>query len=70
MLNINCLSFTPQQLMADRDIEREKLIRTNQLNDILKQEWNKKSKEEKQEFISKFIESMTLLKDKKRRILY
>ena len=70
MLNINHLSFTPQQLMADRDIEREKLIRTNQLNNILKQEWNKKSKEEKQEFISKFIESMTLLKDKKRRILY
>ena len=64
MLNINHLSFTPQQLMADRDIEREKLIRTNQLNDILKQEWNRKSKEEKQEFISKFIESMTLLKDK------
>ena len=64
MLNINCLSFTPQQLMADRDIEREKLIRTNQLNDILKQEWNKKSKEEKQEFISKFVDSMTLLKDK------
>ena len=70
MLNINHLSFTPQQLMADRDIEREKLIRTNQLNNILKQEWDKKSKEEKQEFISKFIESMTLLKDKKRRILY
>ena len=70
MLNITHLSFTPQQLMADRDIEREKLIRTNQLNDILKQEWNNKSKVEKQEFISKFIESMTLLKDKKRRILY
>ena len=70
MLNINHLSFTPQQLMADRDIEREKLIRTNQLNNILEQEWNKKSKEGKQEFISKFIESMTLLKNKKRRILY
>ena len=70
MLNINHQSFTPQQLMADRDIEREKLIRTNKLNNILKQEWNKKSKEEKQEFISKFIESITLLKDKKRRILY
>lgn len=64
------MSFTQQQLMADRDIEREKLIRTNQLNNILKQEWNKKSKEGKQEFISKFIESMTLLKNKKRRILY
>ena len=63
-LNVNSLSFTPQQLMADRDIEREKLIKDNKLNETLKQEWNKKSKEEKQEFISKFIESMTLLKNK------
>ncbi len=70
MLNVNSLSFTPQQLMADRDIEREKLIKDNKLNETLKQEWNKKSKEEKQEFISKFIESMTLLKNKKRRILH
>lgn len=69
-LNTNSLSFTPQQLMADRDIEREKLIKDNKLNKTLKQEWNKKSKEEKQEFISKFIESMTLLKNKKRRILH
>ena len=45
ILNVNSLSFTPQQLMADRDIEREKLIRDNKLNEILKQEWNKKSKE-------------------------
>lgn len=69
-LNMNSLSFTPQQLMADRDTEREKLIKDNKLNETLKQEWNKKSKEEKQEFISKFIESITLLKNKKRRILY
>ncbi len=69
-LNANSLSFTPQQLMADRDIEREKLIKDNKLNETLKQEWNKKSKEEKQEFISKFIESMKLLKNKKRRILH
>ncbi len=69
-LNANSLSFTPQQLMADRDIKREKLIKDNKLNETLKQEWDKKSKEEKQEFISKFIESMTLLKNKKRRILY
>ena len=69
-LNMNSLSFTPQQLLADRDIEREKLIKDNKLNETLKQEWNKKSKEEKQEFISKFIESMKLLKNRKRRILY
>ncbi len=70
MLNVNSLSFTPQQLIANRDIEREKLIKDNKLTETLKQEWNKKSKEEKQEFISKFIESITLLKNKKRRILH
>lgn len=63
-LNLNSITFTPQQLMADRDIEREKLIRNNTLNERIKAEWKKKSKEEKQEFISKFIESMKLIKNK------
>ena len=63
-LNLNSISFTPQQLLADRDIEREKLIKDDKLNEIIKEEWNKKSKEEKQEFISKFIESVILIKDK------
>ena len=63
-LNLNSITFTPQQLMADRDIEREKVIRNNTLNETIKAEWNKKSKEEKQEFISKFIESMKLIKNK------
>jgi hypothetical protein len=51
--------------MADRDIERELHIRDNKLNTILREEWNKKSKEEKQEFISKFIESVILIKNDK-----
>lgn len=63
-LNLNSITFTPGQLMADRDIEREKLIRNNTLNETIKTERNKKSKEEKQEFISKFIESMKLIKNK------
>ena len=63
-LNLNSISFSPQQLLADRDIEREKLIKDDKLNEIIKEEWNKKSKEEKQEFISKFIESVVLKKDK------
>ena len=62
-LNLNSITFSPQQLMADRDIEREKQIRDNTLNETIKGEWNKKSKEEKQEFISKFIESVVLIKD-------
>lgn len=44
ILNLNILTFTPHQLMADRDIEREKLIRDNKLNEILKQEWYKNLK--------------------------
>ena len=63
-LNLNSISFTPGQLLADRDIEREKLIKDDKLNEIIKEEWDKKSKEEKQEFISKFIESVILIKDK------
>ena len=63
-LNLNSITFAPQQLMADRDIGREKLIRNNKLNETIKAEWDKKSKEEKQEFISKFIESMKLIKNK------
>ena len=43
-LNLNSVSFTPQQLMADRDIEREKLIRNNKLNETIKVEWNKNQK--------------------------
>jgi len=50
-LNLNSITFTPQQLMADRDIEREKLIRNNALDETIKAEWNKKSKEEKQKLI-------------------
>ena len=67
--NLNSITFSPQQLMADRDIEREKQIRNNTLNETIKEEWNKKSKEEKQEFISKFIESVTLVKDENRELI-
>ena len=47
-LNLNAITFSLQQLMDDRDIEREKQIRDNTLNETIKEEWNKKSKEEKQ----------------------
>lgn len=64
-LSLNNISFTPQSLMANRDIEREIHIRSDNLKEILKTKWNKKSKEEKQEFISKFIESVILIKNDK-----
>ncbi len=65
IIDINKQTFSPQSLMAYRDVEKEKLIRSNKFKDMLTAEWNSKSKEEKQEFISKFIESITIEKDKK-----
>ena len=64
-IDLNKQTFNPQHLMADRDVEKEKLIRSNKFYDMLIAEWNNKNKEEKQEFISKFIESITLEKDSK-----
>ena len=49
--------------MADRDVEKEKLIRSNQFYDMLELQWSNKTKEEKQEFISKFIENVTIDKN-------
>ena len=40
------------------------MIRLDTLNKTLKDNWESKTKEEKQEFISKFIESVVLIKDK------
>ena len=51
--------------MADRDVEKEKLIRSDKFYDMLMVEWKNKTKEEKQEFISKFLESLTVEKDEK-----
>lgn len=64
-IDINKQTFNPQHLMADRDVEKEKLIRSNKFYDMLMAEWKNKTKEEKQEFISKFLESLTIEKDKK-----
>ena len=49
--------------MADRDIKRCELEDLGMLNKYLKSEWDNRSKEEKQEFISKYIESVTLEKE-------
>ena len=64
-INLNKQSFSPQKIMADRDVEKEKLIRSNKFYDMLMAEWKSKTKEEKQEFLSKFLESITIEKDKK-----
>ena len=64
-IDINKQSFSQQAIMADRDVEKEKLIRSNKFQDMLMAEWKSKTKEEKQEFISKFIENVVIEKDKK-----
>lgn len=62
-LDLDNMTFSPQQLMADRDIERETMIRLDTLNSVVKTTWESKSKEEKQEFISKLVESIIIIKD-------
>ena len=62
-LDLDNMTFSPQQLMADRDIERETMIRLDILNSVVKTTWENKSKEEKQEFISKLVESVIITKD-------
>ena len=64
-IDLNKQTFSPQQIMADRDVEKEKLIRSNQFYDMLMLQWDNKTKEEKQEFISKFIENVTIDKNEK-----
>ncbi len=63
ILDLDSITFSPQQLMADRDIERETMIRLDTLNSVVKTTWESKSKEEKQEFISKLVESIIITKD-------
>lgn len=63
ILDLNKETFSPHELTANRDIEREKMIRLDTLNPLLVSEWESKSKEDKQEFISKFIDNIVLIKD-------
>ncbi len=64
-IDLNKQTFSPQQIMADRDVEKEKLIRSNEFYNMLMLQWSNKTKEEKQEFISKFIENITIDKNEK-----
>lgn len=57
-------TYNPQHLMAERDIEREKLTEHEMYKDVLLKLWTMKSKDEKQAFISKFIDNATLKKNK------
>ena len=62
-MEIDTEHFSLMKIMADRDFEIESRLNSDSFVEDLKTEWNTKTKIEKQEFISKFIESMILEKD-------
>ena len=65
LVNLETFNYSPQELLAQRDLEKEKMIRLDTLNTVLKTKWNGMDKSEKQEFISKFIDTIEIKKDSK-----
>ena len=65
LVNLETFNYSPHELLAERDLEREKMIRLDTLNTVLKTKWNGMDKSEKQEFISKFIDTIEIKKDSK-----
>ena len=65
LVNLETFNYYPHELLAERDLEREKMIRLDTLNSLLKSKWNDMDKSEKQEFISKFIDTIEIKKDSK-----
>ena len=63
-LDLDKESYNPQHIMAERDIERERLTEHEMYKDVLLKLWTMKTKDEKQALISKFIENATIKKDK------
>lgn len=65
LVNLETFNYSPYELLAQRDLEKEKMIRLDTLNSVLKTKWNGMDKSEKQEFISKFIDTIEIKKDSK-----
>ncbi len=65
LVNLENFNYSPHELLAQRDLEKEKMIRLDTLNTVLKTKWNGMDKFEKQEFISKFIDTIEIKKDSK-----
>ena len=65
LVNLETFNYSPHELLAQRDLEKEKMIRIDTLNTVLKTKWNGMDKSEKQEFISKFIDTIEIKKDSK-----
>ena len=62
-LDVDNEAYNSAHLLAERDIEREKLTEAGIYKDLLLQLWMQKTKDEKQEFISKFIDTAIVKKD-------
>ena len=67
-LNNNEFNYSPTELMASRDIENATTLRLNNLDKTVKEKWNSMSKDEKQEFLSKFIDYFVLEKNKNNKL--
>lgn len=65
LVNLETFNYSPHELLAQRDLEKEKMIRLDTLNTVLKTKWYGMEKSEKQEFISKFIDTIEINKDSK-----
>ena len=65
LVNLETFNYSPHELLAQRDLEKEKMIRLDTLNTVLKTKWNGMEKSEKQEFILKFIDTIEINKDSK-----
>ena len=65
LVNLETFNYSAHELLAERDLEKEKMIRLDTLNTVLKTKWNGMDKSEKQEFISKFIDTIEIKKDSK-----
>ena len=65
LVNLETFNYSPHELLAERDLEKEKMIRLDTLNSVLKTKWNGMDKSEKQEFISKLIDTIEIKKDSK-----
>ena len=56
-------TYNPAHLIAHRDIEKESLLDSKMYREMLLNLWVLKSKEEKQDFISRFVESIAIKKN-------
>ena len=56
-------TYNPAHLIAHRDIEKESLLDGKMYREMILNLWVLKSKEEKQDFISRFVESIAIKKN-------